>query len=108
MCLNANGGARLGQHENGRPMKIGWTYLTSSGGIVIYRSPISEGRDVGFEYSCLEELSGSVSDPMIHEGEWPEQAARSWILPDCEHIKLLSVKIGGARTIATVVSCGSY
>jgi hypothetical protein len=68
-------------------MKIGWTYLTSSGGIVIYRSPISEGRDVEFEYSCLEELSGSVSDPMIHEGEWPEQAARSWILPDCVHIK---------------------
>jgi hypothetical protein len=53
----------------------------------MYRSPISEGRDVGFEYSCLEELSGSVSDPMIHEGEWPEQAARSWRLPDCVHIK---------------------
>lgn len=29
-------------------------------------------------YSFLEELSGSASDPTIHEGEWPDEAARSW------------------------------
>jgi hypothetical protein len=59
---------------------------TSSVAGIIYRSPMSEGRECWFGYSCLEELSGSMSDPTIQEGEWPEQAA-SWMLPDCEHIK---------------------
>jgi hypothetical protein len=64
----------------------GCTHRTSSVAGIIYRSPMSEGRECWFGYSCLEELSGSMSDPTIQEGEWPEQAA-SWMLPDCEHIK---------------------
>lgn len=73
-------------HEKEEPMK-GQTHRTSSvAGIVIYRSPMSEWREGGL-YSCLEELSGSESDPIIHEGEWPEDAAKSEMLPDCEHIK---------------------
>lgn len=45
---------------------------------------MSEDND-GVLYSCrLEELSGSVSGPTMHDGEW---LAKSERLPDWEHIK---------------------
>lgn len=63
------------------------TYRTSSGEIlVIYPIPMSDTRGCWVGYSFLDELSGSVSDPMM-QGEWPEMAARFEILPDCEPIK---------------------
>lgn len=55
-------------------------------------------------YSCLWELSGSVSDPIIRDGEWPEYAARSWRLPDCEDIKRWSEE--GVRTVGYKVRIG--
>lgn len=96
--------------ENQGPMEEGRTHRTSSADIlVMYPIPMSEARGCEFEYWCSflwEELSGSASGPMMHEGEWPEEVARSEKLPDCEHIKWLSVKFGCVRTIRYVVRIG--
>jgi hypothetical protein len=75
MCLKCRGGCK--ESKNVQPINI-LTYrkLTSSVGEK-YRT-MSEGSDGGW-YSCLEELSGSVSDPTMHEGGW---LAKSRILPD--------------------------
>jgi hypothetical protein len=79
-CLRGRGGWKEGRRKPTTNESVTYRTLTSSVGS-IYR--MSEDSD-GVLYSCLEELSGSVSGPTIHGDEW---LAKSERLPDWEHIK---------------------
>ncbi len=71
MCLNVSGRTTTRTQDQ---LKLGTHRTSSVAGIVRYRSPMSEG---GCPIPCLEELSGSESFSIMHEGELSEQALMS-------------------------------